>query len=86
MVGWAGPRCSNPDFTHPSTHRHTCQTTNSYDYEGVEKVGAEAMFAAMVQGFPSAPGTTMDGYTVAVADEFEYVDPVDGSVSSNQGE
>lgn len=28
---------------------------------------------------------TMDGYTIAVADEFEYVDPVDGSVSSHQG-
>ncbi len=52
----------------------------------MEKAGAEAMFAAMVQAFPSAPGTAMDGYTVAVADEFEYVDPVDGSVSSHQGE
>ncbi len=31
------------------------------------------------------PGTTLDGYTVDYADNFAYTDPVDGSVSKNQG-
>jgi hypothetical protein len=26
----------------------------------------------------------VEGYKIGVADEFEYTDPVDGSVSSNQ--
>ena len=57
-----------------------------YDYEGVEKKGAEAMVAKMVAAFPSLTNKDVGaGYTIAVADEFEYVDPVDGSVSSNQG-
>ncbi len=57
-----------------------------YDYEGVEKKGAEAMVVHMTGQFASIVGQSLDaGYTVAVADEFEYTDPVDGSVSSNQG-
>ena len=31
------------------------------------------------------PGTTLDGYTVDYADNFAYTDPVDGSISENQG-
>mgnify|MGYP000344934737 CR=1 FL=1 len=35
--------------------------------------------------FSSLPGTAMGSYTVASADQFTYVDPVDGSVSQKQG-
>jgi len=31
------------------------------------------------------PGSTLDGYSVEYADNFAYTDPVDGSVSRNQG-
>ena len=31
------------------------------------------------------PGTALSGYTVDYADNFAYTDPVDGSVSENQG-
>jgi phosphoglucomutase len=31
------------------------------------------------------PGTTLDGHSVDYADNFAYTDPVDGSVSENQG-
>ena len=31
------------------------------------------------------PGTTLDGYKVDYADNFAYTDPVDGSISENQG-
>jgi phosphoglucomutase len=33
----------------------------------------------------SNTGRTMGKYTIGTADDFTYVDPVDGSVSSNQG-
>jgi len=56
-----------------------------YDYEGVDAAAAKAMMAYMIGNFSSVTGTEADGYKIAVADEFEYKDPVDGSVSSNQG-
>jgi phosphoglucomutase len=57
-----------------------------YDYEGVDKSRAEAMVGHMTSSFAAVTGQRLaGGYTVAVADEFQYVDPVDGSVSSHQG-
>merc|ERR1719247_3978070 len=56
-----------------------------YDYEGVEKEAAEKMMAAMVEAQPALIGTTVAGMKIAKADMFEYHDPVDGSVSKNQG-
>merc|ERR1712166_762552 len=54
-----------------------------YDYEGVDKPKAEAM-VAMMAGLDLA-GKEFDGMKVAKNDVFEYTDPVDGSVSKNQG-
>ena len=56
-----------------------------YDYEGVEKEGADKMMAAMVAKQASLVGTTLGGMKLATADMFEYADSVDGSVSKNQG-
>merc|ERR1719261_1442761 len=43
------------------------------------------MMAAMVEAQPGLINTTVDGMTISAADMFEYNDPVDGSVSKNQG-
>jgi len=56
-----------------------------YDYEGVDKGSAEKMMADMVSAQPGLIGTEMNGMTISEADMFEYKDPVDGSVSKNQG-
>jgi len=56
-----------------------------YDYEGVEKEAAEKMMATMVEAQPALVGTTHGGMTISKADMFAYEDPVDGSVSKNQG-
>ncbi|ETW08781.1 hypothetical protein H310_01296 [Aphanomyces invadans] len=55
-----------------------------YDYEGVDKAGAEKMMAAMASS-ASLAGKVYHGFTVKVNDEFTYNDPVDGSVSKHQG-
>lgn len=55
-----------------------------YDYENVDKAGAEAMFAKMT-AFDGVVGKQLHGFTIKVADEFTYLDPVDGSVSAHQG-
>jgi len=56
-----------------SLPEHVSFLCRRYDYEGVEKAGAEAMMAAMVAAQPSLVGTTVDGMTIAKADMFECV-------------
>ena len=56
-----------------------------YDYEGVDKGAAEKMMAGMVEAQPGLIGKTFGGMTVSKADMFAYNDPVDGSISKNQG-
>eukprot|EP00735_Rhodelphis_limneticus_P003951 TRINITY_DN15495_c0_g1::TRINITY_DN15495_c0_g1_i1::g.30570::m.30570 TRINITY_DN15495_c0_g1::TRINITY_DN15495_c0_g1_i1::g.30570 ORF type:complete len:562 (+),score=188.65,sp/Q9SCY0/PGMP_ARATH/62.46/0.0,PGM_PMM_I/PF02878.11/3.9e-36,PGM_PMM_III/PF02880.11/1.8e-27,PGM_PMM_II/PF02879.11/8e-14,PGM_PMM_IV/PF00408.15/2e-10,Ribosomal_S6e/PF01092.14/0.062,DUF91/PF01939.11/0.15 TRINITY_DN15495_c0_g1_i1:7-1692(+) len=56
-----------------------------HDYEECETAGADAMMAHLVAQHKDIVGKEFDGYKVAIADEFEYVDPVDKSVSSHQG-
>merc|ERR1712087_438289 len=54
-----------------------------YDYEGVDKPQAEEMMKMMSE--MALGGTEVQGMKIAKNDVFEYVDPVDGSVSKNQG-
>merc|ERR1719221_2254688 len=56
-----------------------------YDYEGVDKANAEAMMAGMSYKAGTLVGTEVGGMKIATNDVFEYLDPVDGSVSKNQG-
>eukprot|EP00613_Pedinella_sp_CCMP2098_P014814 CAMPEP_0171761938 /NCGR_PEP_ID=MMETSP0991-20121206/48366_1 /TAXON_ID=483369 /ORGANISM="non described non described, Strain CCMP2098" /LENGTH=1066 /DNA_ID=CAMNT_0012365321 /DNA_START=37 /DNA_END=3233 /DNA_ORIENTATION=+ len=56
-----------------------------YDYEGVDKTKAEGMFEAMRATTAQAVGKSFGAFTVATADDFTYLDPVDGSVSKKQG-
>merc|ERR1711881_193721 len=56
-----------------------------YDYEGVDKPKAEAMMNAMAAKSGQLVGQTFGGMKMALNDMFEYKDPVDGSVSKNQG-
>merc|ERR1719323_1552428 len=54
-----------------------------YDYEGVDKPKAEEMMNKM--GEMSLAGQELQGMKIKMNDVFEYKDPVDGSVSKNQG-
>jgi len=56
-----------------------------YDYEGVDKPKAEEMMNLMAQKAGSLTGQSVQGMTIKLMDMFEYVDPVDASVSKNQG-
>ena len=56
-----------------------------YDYEGVDKSKANALMDHLRASFSTLPGKTFGSFTVDKADEFCYVDPIDGSVSPNQG-
>jgi len=56
-----------------------------HDYEGVETPAAQALIGALEAKLGGLAGTLVGGRRVAAADNFSYTDPVDGSVSKNQG-
>lgn len=63
-----------------------------YDYENVDAAAAKELMAYLVKLQSTLPevnqivkGICSDVSNVAAADEFEYKDPVDGSVSKHQG-
>ncbi len=56
-----------------------------HDYEEVETARANALMDALRGKLASLPGTSVGDLKIAAADDFQYDDPVDGSVSKNQG-
>lgn len=56
-----------------------------HDYEGVDTDNANALVAALRAKLDSLPGTKINGLTVSASDDFAYHDPIDHSVSKNQG-
>lgn len=56
-----------------------------WDFEGVEKAGAEKMMDKMRESAKTNSGREVGQYRIATADDFSYEDPVDGSVAKKQG-
>lgn len=56
-----------------------------HDYEAVPNAAADALMDHVRAHLAILPGTRFGGLTVETADSFTYADPVDGSVSENQG-
>ncbi len=56
-----------------------------HDYEDVETAAANGLVAELREKLDRLAGTSVQGMTIAAADDFSYLDPVDGSTSANQG-
>jgi phosphoglucomutase len=56
-----------------------------HDYEGVGAAAANGLVDTLRAKLPALPGTRVGDLTVAAADDFAYLDPVDGSTSRGQG-
>ena len=56
-----------------------------HDYEGVDSAAANALIDGLRAQFAMLPGRRYGNYAVAFSDDFSYSDPVDGSVSTQQG-
>ncbi len=56
-----------------------------HDFEGIDSAAAEAMMNAMRTQFDSLPGSVIGNRTIRLCDDFSYSDPIDHSVSENQG-
>ncbi|MCB1372576.1 MAG: alpha-D-glucose phosphate-specific phosphoglucomutase [Rhodobacteraceae bacterium] len=56
-----------------------------HDYEAIETAAANDLVADLRNRLAALPGQTVAGLTIAAADDFAYLDPVDGSESAHQG-
>jgi phosphoglucomutase len=56
-----------------------------HDYEEVDTDAANGLIAALRDKLATLPGQTFGSLKVVAADDFAYNDPIDGSVSKNQG-
>jgi len=56
-----------------------------HDYEGVDGAVADAMMARLRARLAALPGRQVGALRIASADDFAYLDPIDGSESRNQG-
>jgi phosphoglucomutase len=56
-----------------------------HDYEGIDSAAADGLMVNLRAKLPALAGQALGRYTVDFADDFAYADPVDGSVSRQQG-
>jgi phosphoglucomutase len=56
-----------------------------HDYEGVDSDRANKLVTELNALLPTLPGQTFGNYQVEYADDFSYTDPIDNSISKNQG-
>ncbi|MDB6453199.1 alpha-D-glucose phosphate-specific phosphoglucomutase [Falsirhodobacter sp. 20TX0035] len=56
-----------------------------HDFEAIETEKANAMVSALRKLLADLPGRSVEGMTIAAADDFAYTDPVDQSTSAKQG-
>ena len=56
-----------------------------HDYEEVDTDAANGLMDALREKLASLPGQTFGDLKVEAADDFAYTDPIDGSISTNQG-
>lgn len=56
-----------------------------HDYEDLDTATAQALMQALAARVAGLAGQAIEGRQVALADDFSYTDPIDGSVSLHQG-
>lgn len=56
-----------------------------HDYEAIDSLAADRLMRALNEKLLSLPGQRLGALTITAADNFTYHDPVDGSLSRNQG-
>jgi phosphoglucomutase len=78
-------RQSVADIVHEHWQKFGRDIYCRHDYEAVETTIANGIVDHLRNLLPALPGQTFGDYTVKYADEFCYEDPVDGSISKNQG-
>ncbi len=73
------------DIVHEHWQKYGRDIYSRHDYEAVDLTIAESIIKHLRDQLSSLSGHTFGEYKVQFADEFSYTDPVDQSVSLNQG-
>ncbi|OAI07380.1 phosphoglucomutase [Methylomonas methanica] len=81
----ARKRESVEDIVHEHWQKYGRDIYCRHDYEAVDSEIANGIVEHLRSQLSSLPGKSWGDYEVKFADEFSYTDPVDGSISSNQG-
>jgi phosphoglucomutase len=89
VLFWLNIIAARKQPAHAIVREHWRQYGRDYftrhDYEGLDSAPAEALMDNLRQGLAGMPGQRFGEHQVASADDFSYVDPVDGSESKGQG-
>jgi phosphoglucomutase len=89
VLFWLNIIAARKQPAHAIVREHWRQYGRDYftrhDYEGLDSAPAEALMDNLRQGLAGMPGQRFGEHQVARADDFSYVDPVDGSESKGQG-
>lgn len=78
-------RQSVEDLVQSHWARYGRNVYSRHDYEAIANEAAQGLMRHLRAGFATLPGMRFGRYTVERCDDFSYTDPVDGSVSLNQG-
>ena len=78
-------RQSVADIVHEHWQKFGRDIYCRHDYEAVETPIANSIVEHLRNQLPALPGQGFGEYIVKYADEFSYEDPIDGSISKNQG-
>lgn len=81
----ARKRQSVADIVHEHWQKFGRDIYCRHDYEAVETAVANGILEHLRMQLPTLPGQSFGEYVVKYADEFCYEDPIDGSISKNQG-
>lgn len=81
----AARRTSVKSIVHEHWARFGRNVYSRYDYEGLPADAAQGVMQHLKDSFATLAGAQLGPYTVQLCDDFSYTDPVDGSVSKNQG-
>jgi phosphoglucomutase len=78
-------RMSVQSIVHDHWRRFGRNYYTRHDYEGIDTPAAGGLMQQLQDQLSSLPGTEFGPFVVEYADNFSYTDPVDGSLSENQG-
>ncbi len=81
----AKKRQSVADIVHEHWQKFGRDIYCRHDYEAVETPIASSIVEHLRNQLPALPSRSFGEYVVKYADEFSYEDPIDGSISKNQG-
>lgn len=78
-------RCSVAEILADHWQTYGRDYYSRHDFEAVPSTAAQMLMEGLLTKLPGLAGQVIGGLKVQAADEFAYLDPVDGSVSAHQG-